>query len=382
MEDILTGSTHPFISVPTMTRTTKGLSVFRGRHARLGVAGLALAAVSVLPISPAPQAEAAETVGVVEYNLGDNAFTDAPEWEGPAEIRAVVHYPRKINRKLPVIVLLHGQQGACYSADENEWPCPAGVAPYPSNRGYDYLANALARDGFVVVSPSANGVNFHMGVAPQRARLVNRHLKLLKQFTTTGGGPLAGHFTDARTGKRAAVDLKNRLDLSRVGTMGHSVGGEGVMYQAADANRKELPAGVRIRGVVSLASPTPSHFYDTLVTKTPLAVISAGCWGLGGEEYFEDARKHSGTKGFRLRVVKGNHNYYNTEWTKGPGLTDGDDTTCPNTAGRPSPKQQQSLAVTYLRSFYAYTLMDDKSALPVLTGAKKFPGIDTEAKSF
>lgn len=359
--------------------------MFRGRRARLGVAGLALAAVAVLTISPGTQAEAAETVGVVEYDLGDNAFTDAPDWEGSAEIRAVIHYPRKIARKLPVIVLLHGQQLACHSAREEDWgswPCPAGVDPYPSYRGYDYLADALARDGFVVVSPSANGINHYMGVAPQRARLLDRHLELLKQFATSGGGPLAGRFTDVRTGRPTTVDLRKRLDLSRVGTMGHSVGGEGVMYQAADANRGELPDGVRIRGVVSVASPSPSGFYDTLVTKAPLAVISAGCWSLGGEEYFEDARSHSGARGFRLRVVKGNHNYYNTEWTKGPGPGDGDDTECPDTVGRPSARQQQSLAVTYLRAFYAYTLKNDKSAIPVLTGAKKFRGIDTEAKSF
>uniref|UniRef100_A0AAU3GPX2 Alpha/beta hydrolase n=1 Tax=Streptomyces sp. NBC_01401 TaxID=2903854 RepID=A0AAU3GPX2_9ACTN len=353
---------------------------------RLGVAGLALAAAAaLLTVAPVPRAEAAETVGVVEYDLGDTAFTDAPEWEGAAEVRAVVHYPRTITGRLPVIVLLHGQQLACHSADEGDWdswPCPAGVDPYPSYRGYDYLADALARDGFVVVSPSANGVNHFMGVAPQRARLVDRHLELLKEFTTTGGGPLAGHFTDVRTGLPAAVDLRGRLDMSRVGTMGHSVGGEGVMYQAADANRDELPQGVRIRGVVSVASPGPSSFYDTLVTKVPLAVISAGCWSLGGETYYEDARGHAGAEGFRLRVTKGNHNYYNTEWTTGPGPTDGDDTECPDTAGRPSAEQQQSLAVTYLRAFYAYTLKNDRSGLPVLTGARTFPGIETQAESF
>ncbi|MFD5425461.1 hypothetical protein [Streptomyces sp. NPDC127084] len=365
-----------------MTRTTS-FAVFRGMRARLCGAGFAIAAVlALLTVSTGAQAEAADAVGIVEYDLGDGAFTDAPDWEGSAEIRAVVHYPRKITDKLPVIVLLHGQQGACHSAEIEEWPCPKGVAPYPSHRGYDYLANALARDGFVVVSPSANGINHHMGVAPQRARLINRHLELLKQLTTTGGGPLAGRLTDVQTGRPATVDLRNRLDMSRVGTMGHSVGGEGVMYQAAEANRRELPAGVRIRGVVSMASPSPSHFYDTLVTKTPLAVISAGCWSLGGEQYFEDARKASEARGFLLRVVKGNHNYFNTEWTVGPGPTDGDDTECPATAGRPSPKQQQGLAIGYLRAFYAYALKNDQSALPVLTGKKKFPGIATKAASF
>ncbi|WP_427168453.1 hypothetical protein ACQF4J_45345 [Streptomyces sp. C1-1] len=361
--------------------------MFQVLRVRLGVAGLALAALVAVLLTgvPGAQAQVADAVGVVEYNLGDEAFTDPQDWDGVAEIRAVVHYPLKSAGRMPVVVLLHGQQLSCYSADDADWgswPCPAGVAPYPSNRGYDYLAETLAREGYVVVSPSANGVNYYMGVAPQRAHLIDRHLRLLQQLNSTGGGPLAGHFTDPRTGRAVRVDFKNRLDLSRVGTMGHSVGGEGVMYQAADAHRGELPAGVRIRGVAAVASPGPSGFYDTLVTRMPLAVISAGCWSLGGEAYFDDARGRAGARGFRLRVTKGNHNFYNTEWTTGPGPTDGDDTTCPDTPGRPTAAQQQSLAVTYLRAFYAYTLKNDRSALPVLTGARTFPGIDTQAESY
>lgn len=108
-----------------------------------------------------------------------------------------MHYPKKLTGRLPVVVLLHGQQVACHSADENDWtwPCPAGVKPYPSNRGYDCLARALSRDGFVVVSPSANGLNHHTGTAPERAHPINRHLTMLQKLTITGTGPLAGRFT-------------------------------------------------------------------------------------------------------------------------------------------------------------------------------------------
>ncbi|GAA1644885.1 hypothetical protein [Actinoplanes couchii] len=340
---------------------------------RLGAAATALVALAVTGIG-IHTADAGTTVGgrtaengrtagastteitSLTYDLGPKAFTDLPEWEGPSEVKAIVRYPRQAAGKLPVVVLLHGQQLACHSADENDWdswPCPRGVKPYPSFRGYDYLADALAKDGFAVVSISANGLNFHMGVAPQRARLINRHLALLQQRR----------------------DLRDRLDFTRVGTMGHSVGGEGVMYQAAYGNRKELPAGVRIRGVVSVASPPPSGFYDTRVTTAPIAVFSAGCWSLGNEKYFQE-----GVHGFRIRVTKGNHNYYNTEWTRGPGPGDGDDTDCPATTGRPSAAQQQDLAVHYLRAFYRYTLKGDSAAKKTLTSP--FPGVDTELASF
>ncbi|GLY99911.1 hypothetical protein [Actinoplanes sp. NBRC 103695] len=338
------------------------------RRLRLGATVFALAAVvaTTVMVTRGHTAEAttADAVGVFEYDLGDDVFTDPPEWDGSSEVKAVVHYPRRATGKLPVVVLLHGQQLSCHSANEDDWtwPCPAGVRPYPSYRGYDYLADALARDGFVVVSPSANGLNATMGVAPQRARLIDRHLALLPRLTAAG--PLAG-----------------RLDLTRVGTMGHSVGGEGVFYQAADANRAELPRGVRIRGVVSLASPGPSGFNDVTVTKLPFAVISAECWGDGDREYFDNAKGHAGARGFFVKVAKANHNFFNTEWTTGPGPTDGDDTECPEATGRPAATQQQNFAVAYLKAFYAYALKGDTRTLPILTGARPVPGVRTEVET-
>ncbi|MBL7253437.1 hypothetical protein [Paractinoplanes lichenicola] len=348
------------------------------RRTILGTAVLAVAAVAATAVltTRGNTADAITTaaVNVVEYNLGDKAFTDKPDWDGVAELRAVVHYPKKMRGKLPVVVLLHGQQISCHTADEDNWtwPCPAGVKPYPSNRGYDYLARALAQDGFVVVAPAANGVNNFMGVAPQRARLINKHLALLQTLTD---------FTDPATGRRADVDFRGHLDLNRVGTMGHSVGGEGVFYEAAEANRGKLPAGVRIRGVVAIAA-TNSETFDTTVTKAKVAVLSAACWGSADQAFYRDAKIHHGTGGFLVKIAKANHNYFNTEWTKGPGPVDGDDTECRGAQGRPTAAQQQNLAVTYLRAFYAYALKDDKRGLPVLTGQNPVRGVTAEVESF
>src|SRR4051812_1116768 len=82
--------------------------------------------------------------GVVEYNLGDTAFSD-PGYASKAEIAAVVHYPRHLDAgRFPLIVQLHGSWYACASPDGVGWPCPAGVRPIPSHRGYDYLGEQLA----------------------------------------------------------------------------------------------------------------------------------------------------------------------------------------------------------------------------------------------
>ncbi|GIE74073.1 hypothetical protein Aph02nite_00230 [Actinoplanes philippinensis] len=345
----------------------------------------AAAAVTVMAIR-GPEAEAtaaATTVRAVEYDLGIAAFTDAPDWGGTSELKAIVHYPDRMAGKLPVVVMLHGQQLSCYSADEDdwEWPCPRGVRPYPSHRGYDYLADALVRKGFVVVSVSANGLNANMGTAPERAHLLNRHLTMLQQLTTTGRGPLAGRFTDAATGRRSTVDFRGHLDLTRVGTLGHSVAGEGVYYQAADAHRRELPAGVRIRGVVAVAARN-SRMNDITVTTAPVAVLSAECWGDGDHAFYQAAKDHHGTRGFLVDIAKANHNYFNTEWTTGPGPSDGDDTECPTAQGRPTAAQQQGFAVDYLTAFYAYALQGDTRAEPVLTGEHPLKGVTTRIEDF
>lgn len=339
--------------------------------ATAAVAGVALLHTAEAQTTPRPPAAAA--VVTAEYDLGDKAFTDKKEWpHGFSEMRAVVRYPRPLPPgKLPVVVLLHGQQYPCYSAREEDWdwPCPAGAQPYPSYRGYDYLGDALARDGYLVLSLSANGINNFMGVAPQRAKLIYDHLGLWQRLTSSGGGPLAG--------RKTFVDLRGRVDLTRVGLMGHSVGGEGVMVAAADGYQGKVPAGVRVRGVISVASPGSSGFYPTLVTKMPFAVLSPDCWGTRDHKYFEDARGKTRQPAFLARIARANHNYFNTAWTTGPGQSGGDDTNCPDTPNRPTPEQQQGFAVDYLRAFYGLALKDDRGGLPVLTGTRKIPGVDT-----
>ncbi|OJF14631.1 hypothetical protein BG844_08730 [Couchioplanes caeruleus subsp. caeruleus] len=321
-------------------------------------------------------------VAVAEYHLGDKAFTDRPDWPGYSEMKAVVHYPRRLAKeKIPLIVLLHGQNNACYVPDDGPsgWPCPKGVKPYPSYHGYDYLGRALAQDGFVVVSLSANGINHFMGVAEQRAKLINQHLGMWQKLTSSGSGPLAGKFTEAVTGRQADVDFRGRVDMTRVGLMGHSVGAQAVMVTAGDDNRGKVPAGVRIRGVVTLASAggrSPDD--ESIVSRTSFAVVSSECWREGDREFFDNARGRTKLPAFFVRVARANHNFFNTAWTTGPGSVDKDDTGCPQTPNRPTAAQQQNFAATYLTAYYRLALKDDKGGMPVLTGARRIAGVDTK----
>ncbi|MFD2468876.1 alpha/beta hydrolase family protein [Amycolatopsis silviterrae] len=319
---------------------------------RTAVAVLALVLATVL----APQATAAQRVGVVEYNLGDQAFHD-PTVSVPMELAAVVHYPRDLGgRPHPLIVQEHGSWWSCLDpvakTPGGDWPCPPGQRTLPSYRGYDYLGEKLAERGFIVVSISANAINAHLlgdeGYF-SRAHLVNKHLELWRDLAR-GEGPLAASLSRFR----------GHVDLSRVGTMGHSRGGKGVMWQASDKHTPEWPAGVRIRAVVPLApvyfNSTEDDNSDVLVTRVPFKVVLSSCdgaVGIVGQQYVKDVVGRN-PDASAVTLVGANHNFYNTEWS--PGKIGGEDDTTPGCVGALTPAQQRGGAAREIVSFFASRL--------------------------
>src|SRR6185503_14898897 len=216
------------------------------------------------PGTPGPLAVTRE-----EYNFGDTAFQPS-NFPGPVELRASIHYPTGLSGgPFPVILFLHGRHVTCSSGGGGiflEWPCSGNRQSIPSFEGYDYVSDVLASHGYVVVSVSANGVNavdnlvFDLG-ALARAELLQKHLDILKGFNTTGGVPFGTKFV-------------GKFDLTRVGTMGHSRGGEGVVrhYEL----NQSLGAPYGIKAVLPLA---PVAFTRPNVNNAALNVILPYCDG-------------------------------------------------------------------------------------------------------
>src|SRR6185436_5125315 len=88
-----------------------------------------------------------------EYDFGDTAFT-ATDFPGPIELRASIHYPTNLAAgPFPVILLLHGRHATCFHGGTAllQWPCSANNSePIPSYKGYDYVSEVLASNGYVV----------------------------------------------------------------------------------------------------------------------------------------------------------------------------------------------------------------------------------------
>ena len=317
-------------------------------------------------------------VAIADYNLGDTAFTD-PQSGTVSELRAEVYYPRVLVGRHPLIVLSHGSWFGCDPKDSAAiWPCPAGSHPFPSYQGYAYLGEALAAQGFVVVSISADGINV-TGTQlnySDRAHLMNEHLSLWEQLADHDSGPLVGKFYDPGTGRVVAPDFTGHVDMKDVGTMGHSRAGKAVMWQASDKHKSERPAGVQVKAVLGLAPvkfdvPEYDHS-DTLITTLPFAVVTGGCDGAvseygeyGGQTYLDDLEGQNTVADFSISVRYANHNYYNTNWSP-PFDLGQDDSRCPST--ELSQNQQHGALVRYASAFYRYELYGDPSALPILTG--------------
>lgn len=313
-----------------------------------------------------PGANGPLPVSVAEYLLGDTAFT-TPALPGPIEVTGRVFYPSGLpGGPYPLLVFLHGRHATCFVGNEQggtgflEWPCTSPRQPIPSYRGYDYVASVLASHGYIVVSIGANGINardnqvFDLG-AQARAELIQHHLDLWNTFNTTGGAPFGTTFV-------------GKVDLSNVGTMGHSRGGEGVVQHYLHNASLGSPYG--IKAVFPLA---PVDFNRRVINNVPLSVLLPYCDGdvadLQGVHFFDDARynvpgdtapKHT------VLVMGANHNFYNTIWTPEifrPGAADDWDTFviggpsdphCGKVGGngRLTPEQQRGTGLAYMSAFF------------------------------
>ncbi len=182
------------------------------------------------------------------------------------------------------------------------WPCPEGWKPLPNYAGYDYIGRNLASWGYVVASISADGVNVFGNQVDdsgmrQRGEVVERHLDLWQAWSTVGGDPFGTMFVGA-------------VDMSRIGTMGHSRGGEGVVWNVIVDRERPTPYG--IDAVLALA---PVDFTRVTINDVAFDVMLPYCDGdvsdLQGIHFFDDSRyvvADDQTPKSTVTVMGANHN--------------------------------------------------------------------------
>ncbi|GAA0955582.1 hypothetical protein GCM10009554_63540 [Kribbella koreensis] len=355
------------------------------------VATLALSGATLVPTATTAQASTLHPVGSATYSAG-------------RDLTAVVHYPKDLDgHKYPVVLMSHGLWITCADKQAWEdqdyeklsaWPCPAGTPEIPSYSGYDYLGQALATQGMIVISIDANSTIDLMGEEQDAARasLINQHLAMWQQLSARGTGPLAGKLKDH--GK--AIDFRGHADLADVGLMGHSRGGRGTLLEAADVNQKNWPAGVRIKAVVPLAAAEPyapddnpdnAEYDNYRITDIPVASFVGSCdRAVDGHLAYLGA--HNKAPYYEYYVHGANHDFYNTQWSPSSGQVGAYDD-AELDPPRPSPghcladddhqrsdkqlteTQQRLVSTTYLSAFFRRYLLGDTRSNSILNGSIK-----------
>ncbi|MFT4286289.1 Ig-like domain-containing protein [Nocardioides sp.] len=230
------------------------------------------------------------------------------------EIRGQLYMPQTRTDPSPLLLLVHGNHSSC---DAGQDSTTATCTTYKRNEaGYAYLAENLATWGYTTFSlsqdqlmmrqDSAKGKGMH-----QRRKLIAAALDALSAANEEGGLADDEHTTIGTT-------LVGKLDMTRIGLMGHSRGGDAVT-SFVDYNRIRTD-GPRypLRGVISLA---PVDYERKAPSGVPYMTILPFCDGdvsnLQGARFYERSQYVDADNPFpriQSSQLGAIHNWYNTVW--------------------------------------------------------------------
>lgn len=360
----------------------------------LGVAGATGAAAAAE--APDPLEMGPHQVRQVEYDalvtVVQNEIGGVPGYAYPERLRGTLHFPESAPGPFPAVVVLHGRHSTCRVSGSTEallWPCPdapPAVEDLPSWRGFRYLATNLASHGYVVMSINANAVNMYGSLdgTPERAQLVEDSLDLLTQWNA-GARPVPDGVGDL---------VKGRVDLSRIGLVGHSRGADGVtefLVTERDRGAGRLYPG--LKAVLALQAvdmtggfgesptshaPSGAHFASLQGTcDGDVGFLGAPVWDRGrySDAAAPFARVH-------FQVAGASHNYFNSEWPDewdetGDSFSSSDDNvSCSHhrtTNVRLAREDQEKVGIALINAFLRRYVGGEVSFEPLMTGAAPLP---------
>lgn len=254
------------------------------------------------------------TVSFHEPN-GKGTAPSSPNLNLTAQIRGVLYQPEGKSGKSPLIFIVHGNHGSC-----DKGTGPACEIFKRNDEGYAYLGDNLASWGYTVFSldqdelMSRQDSSFGKGMHARRL-LIMAALDKLKEASE---GPVAPSANSNVEGQ-----LAGKLDMTRIGLMGHSRGGDAVSSFVLYNQTRPVGERYPLRAVISLA---PVDYERHAPYGVPYMTIVGSCDGdvsnLQGARLYERSQYANNDPYPRYQVIQvgGNHDAYNTVWQ-----ADGDD---------------------------------------------------------
>ncbi len=273
--------------------------------------------------------------------------------------------------RYPVVLVLHGRHPICSGvAWANRYDTACAGQKIPSHKGYDYLLDVLASHGMIAISIDAYDIQPSNGTSnyEARARLVLEHLNRLRDWDLNGTDPFGGIF-------------HNRIDMARIGLMGHSRGGEGVVAASVINIAEAATYGHSILAVAGLGPTDQQSTTPWNIAAAPYLLLAGAADGdVSNQQGFRTydrafptgaASQHDKSAAW---IHGANHNYFNTIWTPTPPLAvphgfdwAGDDGAI-WTGPRITDAEQRQIGLVTLVAFYRWHLQGIAPYREVFTG--------------
>jgi hypothetical protein len=265
-----------------------------------------------------PEMTVNEKTTAVTYNLGETTIVQSrfPEdsrfRDMPVRLNGIIAVPTGGDGPYPVVLIIHGTHHGCPEEEGgvDRWPCDPELEQ-PNYRGFGYLIEALAAEGYVAIAPNFNAENtfgFGEGTPGERlSQLLDLHMGALTE--AAAGGP-----------NEFGVDIDGQADMSRLVFFGHSRGGEGASW-LTNSQGLAIPDATEtfgygpVDGLLRLA-PAPI-FTLPAGSHVPQVVILPACDGdvmnQEGQLFYEGARLDPSQEQWALSVwlEQANHNAFN-----------------------------------------------------------------------
>jgi dienelactone hydrolase len=261
----------------------------------------------------------------------------------------VAVHPNKTN--YPLVVVMHGMSGVSASYE-----------------GYDYLLDHLASHGFIAVSIDCYPINNQVsdgGMQDTRAYAMLEHLAYLKNLNNQAGV------------------FQGKIDMTKIGIMGHSRGGDGVVQ--AEIYNQSLSLGYNIKAIVALAPTDFSGTNPTTSERLKLTTSKFLCiYGSNDGDVWggvNPSTAYTGT-GFRFYdratvekamvfIYRACHNRFNTKWGTDWKL----DVNSPALLGS---TEHETLLRGYMTAFMKWHLEGDTLQREFFTGELRIPAASAE----